>query len=342
MDQVRTNLFCRLGGPIDCCGEVVPVPATLKRNAVNLLALSIAFCVFFYASKHDPALNRNVPFAEDPYDAVGSFAIQFALFSSALTLVRAFRMYPAGVDIPSQRQLVAAGQSTGCMAVIVTLLVDLLALSRHPELWARSATSPLLLAIMAGLLAWAAISFAFGFRDAEKSGTRDLWLGALPRFIGTITIVAFYPERFRHTLFGAIATVMVGALVLFVSLRGFALAIAPDLVASVSTFGGDVLSVGQSFRAYLRGERGNEDMVAGVSSMPPVSPTWLTAGWLWVGICFCGVLIGCGLAGAELRESSSALLGRRLLIVAVYAGLETAAVLLGFALLRRPLRLSVT
>lgn len=317
------------------------MPATLKQNAVNLLALSIVFCVFFYASKHHPALNRNVPFAEDPYDAVGSFAIQFALFSSALSLVRAFRMYPDGVDIPSQRQLVAAGQSTGCMAVIVTLLVDLLALSRHPELWSRSATSPLLLGVMAGLLAWAAISFMFGLRAARHFGRRDLWLRILPWFLGAMAIVVLYPERFRHTLFGAIATVVVGALVLFVPLRGFTLAIAPPPVAFVSGFAGDLLFVARALQARFSNAGGTRDCMDCDNGVPALSPTSLTPGKLWTGICFCGILIGCCLAGAELRESSSALLGKRLLVVAVYAGLEAIALLLGFALLRRPLRLSV-
>ena len=74
----------------------------------------------------------------------------------------------------------------------------------------------------------------------------------------------------------------------------------------------------------------------------PARPSgWITPGTMWAGLCICGLLIGCGLAAAELREGSSALLGKRLLIVAVYAGLETTAILLGFTLLHKPLRLGV-
>lgn len=294
------------------------MPATLKRNAVNLLALSIAFCFFFYASKHDPALNRNLSFAEDPYDAVGSFAIQFALLSGALSLVRAFRTYPDGTEMPLQRQLVAAGQVTGCMAVIVTLLVDLLALIRHPELWARSAISPLLLRIMTGLLGWAAISVAFGVRDAAISGARrnEFWLRSLPWFLGAMAIVAFYPERFRHTLFGAVATVVVGALVLFIPLRGVALATAPHEGVSVSGLASDLLSIVPPLRPRTLGDHGVRGL--GASSAAARPSGLLTPGRLWIGICFCGVLIGCGLAGAELRESSSVHLRQRLLVVAVY------------------------
>ena len=315
------------------------MPASLKRSAANLLALSLAFCVFFYASKHQPALSRNNPFVEDPYDAVGSFAIQFAVFSSALSLLRACRTYPNEVVLSSQRQLVATGQMTGSMAVIVTLVVDLLAVVRRPELW--SAISPSLLGMMAGLLGWATISFASSLRDAAISGTRrkDLWRPSLPWFLVPMVIVAFYPDRFRHTLFGAIATVVVGALVLFLPLRRFALATAPQPAASVSNFAGDLLALVPSFRARHPGHHRSRALDAG--SAPARPSAWLAPGTMWIGLCVLGVLIGCGLALAELREGSSALPAKRLLIVAVYAGLETTAVLLGFALLRKPLRLSV-
>lgn len=319
------------------------MPAALKRSAIHLLALSIAFCVFFYASKHLPALNRNNPFVEDPYDAVGSFAIQLAVFLSGLSLLRAFRPYPDGMDMASQRQLVVAGQRTGSMAVIVTLVADVVALCRHPERWSQSSPSALLLGLTAGLLGWAAISFASGFHRQRGSGVgrMELWRPAFAWFLGAMAVVAFYPERFRHTLPGAIATVVVGALVLFIPLWKFALAAAPRPAASVAGLGSDLASVGQSVWARIRGRSEAGANATGVGSVSPSAPAWLTPGRLWIGICLCGVLIGCALAGAELREGSSAVLAKRLLILAVYAGLETAAMLLGFALLRRPLRLSV-
>lgn len=127
----------------------------------------------------------------------------------------------------------------------------------------------------------------------------------------------------------------------FCPLRRFALAAAPRPAASVAGLGSDLASVGQSVWARIRGRSEAGANATGVGSVSPSAPAWLTPGRLWIGICLCGLLIGGALAGAELREGSSAVLAKRLLIVAVYAGLETAAMLLGFALLRRPLRLSV-
>jgi hypothetical protein len=57
--------------------------------------LAILFYLFFQITKHHPILSLVNPFVEDPYDAVGSFSFQFALFTALLSLVRAFRPYQA-------------------------------------------------------------------------------------------------------------------------------------------------------------------------------------------------------------------------------------------------------
>jgi len=50
------------------------MPGRLKRSAVVVAAFAGFFYWGFMTAKHDPSLRDIVPFGEDPYDAVGSFA----------------------------------------------------------------------------------------------------------------------------------------------------------------------------------------------------------------------------------------------------------------------------
>ena len=47
----------------------------LRGLTLACLAGAVGFTVFFFAAKHQLSLARVAPFGDDPYDAVGSFAI---------------------------------------------------------------------------------------------------------------------------------------------------------------------------------------------------------------------------------------------------------------------------
>ena len=65
------------------------MPRPLKVSAFITFVLAVVFYLFFQISKHDLALSQVNVFAEDPYDAVGSFGVQFALFTAlSVTLSR--------------------------------------------------------------------------------------------------------------------------------------------------------------------------------------------------------------------------------------------------------------
>ena len=72
------------------------------------------------------------PFGEDPYDAVGSFAVQFVLFMMLVSLVRAFR------PLSEEAAPVASftrGALMASVAIGFTCLSDLVAMARHPPVW---------------------------------------------------------------------------------------------------------------------------------------------------------------------------------------------------------------
>ena len=65
----------------------------IKYISLLVFVLAILFIICFDKSKHVPFLKQTNPFAVDPYDAVGSFGIQFVFFVAFLTVLRAFRPY---------------------------------------------------------------------------------------------------------------------------------------------------------------------------------------------------------------------------------------------------------
>ena len=56
----------------------------LRELLVSLAAFAMAmvFATFFMRAKHDPVWSTIIPFADDPVDAVGSFAMIAALLLS--------------------------------------------------------------------------------------------------------------------------------------------------------------------------------------------------------------------------------------------------------------------
>ena len=123
----------------------------LKGIAFLAFVLAVLFYLFFQVSKHDPALSQVNAFAEDPYDAVGSFGVQFALFTALLSLVRAFRPYQADKALDSQELLLVRVEYFSCLSIALTLVADIVAMIRHPAVWIGRPTGYLLAALVGGM-----------------------------------------------------------------------------------------------------------------------------------------------------------------------------------------------
>jgi hypothetical protein len=116
--------------------------------AALIACVSVLFYLFFQFNKRAPLGDIN-PFAQDPYDAVGSFAIQVALVVSLLTYARALRLRADPAQTPKLR-LILRGSLLVLFAIGVTLLADVLALALHPL--PQSRWSSVLLAELASML----------------------------------------------------------------------------------------------------------------------------------------------------------------------------------------------
>ncbi len=127
--------------------------ATGPILGVTLLALGLAlvFFLFFQISKGAPFRSVN-PFGEDPYDAVGSIAVEVALFVSALSCARALRLHQAPALQGTIRFIVLG-------AVGLTLLTDIAAeVAAPPRQTGRAA------ALLAGLALLSLLTLAVGLR----------------------------------------------------------------------------------------------------------------------------------------------------------------------------------
>lgn len=106
-------------------------PQRLHRLSALIFFAAIVFAVFFQVNKGG-ALREINPFIQDPYDAVGSFAVQGALLIGLLTYARALRLRADPAQAPKAR-LILRGSLLVLLSIWVTLLADLTAELLNPS-----------------------------------------------------------------------------------------------------------------------------------------------------------------------------------------------------------------
>ncbi len=290
-----------------------------------MTAASLGLTAFFFAAKHRVGLARIAPFAEDPYDAVGSFGIQFAVVASLISLLRGVRRYGgAGVPAP-QAALVLRGGIAALLSVFVTFQADAVALFRHPNVWARSPigstlTLGIVIVALATLLGALLLGLAHG-RIAPES--KASWPRGVAVTAAVILVLVLYPEHWRQAgLAGALGSAFLGTALLFVEVWALTGALAPPGPAPTEDLVDDL-------GAVLG--RGN--------AVPRGITRWLRAG-PWRPAAIVAVVGGIGLAASQaIGEGLPSGAGRAVLVLGVFTGLEAAGIILGYALFREPLSL---
>ena len=312
----------------------------LKLAALFVFGLSILFYFFFDFCKHAPALGAANPFAEDPFDAVGSFGIQLALLSALLTLIRAFRPYPQKEAAPGQILLALRGGTVVLLSVAVTLAADAIGLARSivtggasPVAWALAAlvTGMALVTLAAG---WAFVRAA---RSTEVPSARLSW-GRAGVISGlAILILAFYPLAWRNSgIPGGIFTALAGIVLLFITVWGLATAIFPAAESKYEDIFSDLSAIFQAmFQRFGRAD----GLLTWLEKLAAFPPLRRLLGWLnprrhrWNLVILAAVAMGLLLVLVEaVAEGISPNLSRALLVVGVYVSLESAGVMLGYLL----------
>ena len=287
------------------------MPQVLRRNAVIVFGLGCLFYWSFMFAKHDAALRDVIPFGDDPYDAVGSFAVIVGMLIALLSLVRAFRPYREDPST-TQRTYLVRSQEAVVLAVFMTLTSDVVAMGRHPSMWVGAASRDRLIALVGGM-AVVTVAVQFLIRASqEKLPERDAkdWKVAARATLLAILVLAAYPEQLIHGTATHLLTVVAGAIVLFAPMRPLLNALVP-----------------------YKSDKGRMEKIPARGQF---SRAW--QGW---GIAvLAGAVIGaCAFLG-EIAEGSGAVPMNRLAFVAsVFIGLGLAGFLIAYAFLREPLGL---
>jgi hypothetical protein len=104
--------------------------AKAYRVTALITCNALFFFLFFQINKKGP-LGAISPFAQDPYDAIGSIAIQIALLVGVLTFSRALRLLVDPIQIAKIR-FVLRGNLLVLTVILITLLTDTVAIIFHP------------------------------------------------------------------------------------------------------------------------------------------------------------------------------------------------------------------
>ncbi|MFL6427269.1 MAG: hypothetical protein ACJ71S_03420 [Acidobacteriaceae bacterium] len=281
------------------------MPKVLKRNAVILLGLAALFGWSFMFAKHDPALRNVIPFGDDPYDAVGSFAVIVGILVALLSFFRAFRPYRGTPDMAQQVYLLRS-QEAVVLAVFITVATDAVAMARHPSLWIGAASREKLLVLL-GVLVIITVAVQLLIRAAQEKlgsfGTRR-WAAPASATLLALLIFAAYPEHLINRTATHLFTVVAADLVLFALMRVWLNALvpyAPD---------GERMAK-RAARARFR-----------------------TAGQRWAMALLAGTMIGAFVFLTEMGEGSGAVpWGRLVFVASVYIALGLAGILIAYAFL---------
>ncbi len=202
--------------------------AQTKRYRVQAALVGvivIVFLVFFQVTKHNALLDSLVPFGDDPYDAVGSFATLFACFAATLSIIRVSRLNKKG-ESDSHGLKVIQAQLTAVVAVTITAFTDTVEAFRYVHLWWGMQAGVVLMLVLAMLFLSSVLATQIiASSSSTKPQTSLLKPIALAILCGAL--VAAYPHSFLDSTAGHLSAILLGAMVLFVLIRVFTLALVP-------------------------------------------------------------------------------------------------------------------
>lgn len=322
------------------------MPRPYKVDACLTLVFSLVFYLFWQVCKQQPALAQVAAFTEDPYDAVGSFAELFALFTALLSIIRAFRPYHPNTALEGQQVLMVRGGYLICLAAAVTLGADGVAMLRYPAVWIGLQSGYVLATLVGGM---ALLTALMGWRlhaTARQSGlvsTHRGWVRAIVISLVGAFICALYPLHWSQNRSGgglsilfSLFTIVVGMVIFFASVWAWGMFVSPQMNTPDEDFIDDLAALYRCFKARL-----GPFKVVLTPFEHMLGSRWLhpVVNWVnprknrWYGIALLGLLIGAALAFGEALHP-------RLGVLAIFASIGGLGVVTGYAFFVQPLGLA--
>ena len=297
------------------------------------------FVLFFDFSKHNAALAPLNPFLEDPFDAVGSFAIQLSSAAALLALLRILRPYPRGVSLKNMA-LILNCNLTALMAMLVTLISDSTALIRFFPKWIGFSAGWLLASLILGLLAVTTIILQrilfLGLSIKWFSKLRN-WPQTLSVGLAGLIIMAFYLPAWRRGIAGSVISAVLGMVFFLVITALSTRMIFPEVRSPYEDLLDDLQACYRWIKQHTfrlkpvyRGVEGFFNLRITYKLVQAFNPRKHP----WRLIFLLALFAAAGLILAEFIPEGAPAKGNRLLVFSVYIGLETAGVLLGYKLFR--------
>jgi hypothetical protein len=288
-----------------------------KFASLIVFALAVLFDKFFMFAKHSRTLSPINPFANDPYDAIGSIAMIVGTLLALLCLFRAFQPGQKQPALPLRVVILVRAQIAIIAGVLVALGGDLAAMLRNLSEWTSKPAAVELLALMAGMVA-TALTVLFFVRRTVKGippgDARGETKRASAVVLACIVVLVLYPEQMIRNVPLHFLTIFLGFVIFLAPVSALAVAVlpyemtAPRIEASTPRF-------------FL--------------------PSWMQ----WGVVAIIGLAAGSFPLFGEMfveRGSSAAAsipLNRVLIVCAAYLGSGLSALLLAFAFLGKPLGL---
>jgi hypothetical protein len=324
------------------------MPRRYKVDACLTLVFSLVFYVFWQVCKQQPALAQVAEFTEDPYDAIGSFAELFALFTALLSIIRAFRPYQPETALEGQQVLLVRGAYLICLSAAVTLSAESVAMLRYPAVWIDLQSGYVLAGLVGGMALLTALVGGRLHATARLSrlvSTRRGWVRAILISLVGAFICALYPLHWSQNrlvdglgILFSLFTIVVGMVICFSSVWAWGVVVSPLMEAPDEDFIDDLAALYRSFKARL-----GPFKVALTPFEHALGSRWLhpLVSWgnprknRWYGIALLGVLIGAALAFGEALHP-------RLGVLAIFAGIGGLGVVTGYAFFVQLLALART
>ena len=198
------------------------------------------------------------------------------------------------------------------LAVLITLVADVVAMARNPSMWIGAASRNWLIALLGGMAVVTVVVQLLIRASQEKlpEGGMQHWTMAAVATLVAILVLALYPEQLINHTATHLLTVIAGDIVLFAPMRPLLNALVP-----------------------YKADQGRMETA-------PARSRFTAAAQRWGIVLVVGGLIGAFVFWGEMSEGSSALpMGRLVFVASVFISLGLAGLLIAYAFLGKPLGL---